>query len=859
MTLHSQSDFSGGLNAKFDPTKIAPNEYPLGVNVRVRKNTVSAIRGHLPLAAPVGTKNGIFALGSVVVLFSGGAAYYLDVASTNNNFSAIGGWTAMDSAAEVFAQLTPATTNSYVRAQTDNVAILKQTFPGTIASFPQALFVQSASGVDRPQRINANFAASPLGDYSDWTVDQPEYVPIGRQMAVVGNKLFLVSPDGATVFSSVTGRCNDFGVNVDVDGVIAGSADTVAAAATFDSATALQSADNGTVILCTLHGTFQFPLDYDNTVFGEPGLRATPLFPVGCVNQRSFARLLGDTAFISQNGIQSFNVVSQSLTESNNDPVGSKIRDIMRNPQSETAAENYDNYALFSVNTRYGRGTAVFDTTIGEFVSIDLSFAHVTQFAVVKVSGKERIFFIDADDNVYEAFAAPNVATAQIYIGELTSQTPNTLVRVDSCNLIFTDINQSGRVRISVIVDGEERYTATQELAASEMLTVNDTDVPYENRINTRPVSFRFPGVLVGWKVGILIQWTADAALSNASVEGDYQTMQNPTRTGGELVETEKFIFVGNTPLGPEIIGGGDEGCIEIPPNRWYVFNPRAHEVSIVVGSVKYTDIAVVYITTTSIFVTGTGGSLRDCTNLRALRTAILAEKPTAVLGTGDHAYDEGSAADVADVMAFLKSNEYAFYAVAGNIEYDTNDAAAWWTALGTQRYYTKDFTDVRFVFYNGGWDSANVGLPAGSTSEPNGNDPDSVQGFWARGVLRTSSKRFNFVIVHEPPYSITQLNFPGWTDLRLTWKSYGADAVISGHDYAYWRISRGGLVYINQGLSGTSNTSTPYSLLTTDDYDAFTGSGFTYTVLEIDGVVARFTTKSVLTGAVVDAHTITV
>jgi hypothetical protein len=86
---------------------------------------------------------------------------------------------------------------------------------------------------------------------------------------------------------------------------------------------------------------------------------------------------------------------------------------------------------------------------------------------------------------------------------------------------------------------------------------------------------------------------------------------------------------------------------------------------------------------------------------------------------------------------------------------------------------------------------------------EPDGTSSSSKQALWLKEKLAGSNALFNVMVAHQPPF--TSGDGQGAT-AYMCWpfKSWGADAVLSGDDHLYERVSgNDGLPYFVNGLGG--------------------------------------------------------
>ncbi len=86
---------------------------------------------------------------------------------------------------------------------------------------------------------------------------------------------------------------------------------------------------------------------------------------------------------------------------------------------------------------------------------------------------------------------------------------------------------------------------------------------------------------------------------------------------------------------------------------------------------------------------------------------------------------------------------------------------------------------------------------------EPDGVSATSTQARWLQGALAASDAPWKLVVFHHPPYS-SGLHGSS-TFMRWPFKEWGADAVLSGHDHDYERLTVDGLPYFVNGLGGDS------------------------------------------------------
>lgn len=825
--LFQQYDFSGGLNTKVDLSKTPRNSYNLGINVRSRRNAIYPIKGPVKLYSPAGNKQGIIAIGSVLILVSDGLAYRLDLATTSTFFP-IGGFPPMQTTSRVFMQLVPVTFNLMSR-----LAITSQdvnlVYNNSIATFPELVIVQD--GVSVVAGISPNNIVDTLGTNASWTMDSPTYVPLGKQMAMVGSKLFITSLDGKREFQSVSGRPTDFVVNVTSDGdagTLTNVEFTTAVAVSGQEVTALYGADDGSLLVGTNYGTHLVTLDRNNLIFGEPYLDVRLLFPIGPVNERSIARLNGDTAFISLNGINSFNVAQQLNRESNNYPLGAMIRGLLNNPQKDTCAINYDDTALFAVDTIYGRATVSYDNTMEVFDSLDFDKGQVKQFATTKYDGEERLFYIGSDDEVYEAFVG-ETTQARVVLPEWTARDAQgaqsravdamSFAECVNVQLEFADVKTSGTVKIVLTLDGKQVVTYEQPVAVTAPTNQLDKALPRADRLDIMTVDFNFDPVS-GRRVQLEVVWDFDGGLSAASVNGSLFSASAPDLTSPAIVNTpDKFAVMGNTEVACIEIGALLTPVTVTQGNSYY-FKPTLAGIKLTDGLTVYDKECVFIASGTTIYFNGFEAICYDVTSLANIKT----------LTTGRTIIFNGNSQPFhPEPLAFMFPGAYY---TAGPDDVNNFGGLYVFNANRKPSRFSLDFTHTKLFFYNPGLNSDAAvltdGIAAGPTNEPGGFNATSVQAKQLEQQLKASNK-FNIVFNPLPPYSDFSLT-PGYMQMRLDFTNCGL--IISGTEFGYQRFAIEGKTYV---VNGSFDPYSATSFIASDTLMSYSKSQVLVTLLDVD------------------------
>jgi tartrate-resistant acid phosphatase type 5 len=181
---------------------------------------------------------------------------------------------------------------------------------------------------------------------------------------------------------------------------------------------------------------------------------------------------------------------------------------------------------------------------------------------------------------------------------------------------------------------------------------------------------------------------------------------------------------------------------------------------------------------------------------------------PELVITVGDNNYPSGSADTIdAHIGQFYHQfiypylGEYGqgadtnrFFPTLGNHDWDTPSAQPhldYFTLPGNERYYDRTWGPVHFFALDS------------DSREPDGVGSSSDQAKWLKSRLETSSSPWQIVFFHHAAYSSGLHGSTTW--MRWPFASWGADAVLAGHDHTYERIFRDGIVYFVNGLGGNA------------------------------------------------------
>ncbi len=763
---YNQTSFLGGLAAQFNRVRPDVNSYPLLCNGRIRDDVVDPIRSPLEdTSVRAGLKQGITAVGSIIIVFVAGKAFYRDV-STTNSWRQVTGLNLDSTAAEVDATAIPASTINF-----------KRSGPIDAVKFNNSSARETPEGILATEGITQPYLIYPVGNaiqarvtytYDQWreTEDgmQREYVPIGRFPRFVGKKLFMAIR-GSTgylnrIAQSVSGRPLDFVMNInDETGDKEGDALTTCYSTGFDELTGLYAVNNmDSLISCTLRSADLISLDPTNTsFFGEPKLDHHNLFPVGIPNTRSAANLNGDIALITTPGIISFNATQQTKIAANSDPLSRQIQRLLAPVQTYGAAVEVDNYALFAVETKLGPGIVVYDKTLGEtgrFVAIDVyaGVGAIKAFTKATTPEGERVFFITADDRLFEYNAGETRETCRFFMGDWSASDAKTAQKFDNICAVFVDVYEPTIVQVTEYVDQAPINRANYP--ALSATKTNGAVVPIPAALVDRPaaayIHYQAPQKRSGLGCGAMIEWNTSAKLAFVTMETQLEVASPQTlatlylRSSQEAAVTVKLAFCGNFEAGTV-----DPLLYRLPPE-------------------------------------------------------------TVVLGLGNQLY--GNPTEQAALYATTLSRlvaDHRFYSVGGAVDVDVDGGLVFRTKFGNgKRYGVYQFGSVDVFFFNVGWDTATIGTGA-TPWEPDGITATSRQGRWLQAALARSTARFKIVVLAFPPYGGDPVA-AGYTDLRLPFRAWGATAVVSGYYGNYQRLIVGDLPYFVVGTGGKDPESVP-------------------------------------------------
>ncbi len=543
--VFQQDSFAGGMNQQVDGSRVGANEYPLLVNGRTRNGTVDPVTKPID-RTPSGVTliQGVYAAGAYSVLFADGKAYYKDESVVGSTYAQIPGFQMSTTAPILYACAVPASTVNLQRKLIDRTnANLGVKFATAEASSPQCLLVQD--GINQPWIILPDGTARVTSNYNQWTQTDREYVPIGRQMLLSGGILYIVSTDGAQIFRSVSGRPLDFMVIIDDTGnklasEADGGASQISHKVDYAPITAISSLNSpdGAFYVSTARTSYAVRPNLDVTPYGEPSYDNIFLFSTGAVNQFSLCDALGDFVLVDYSGLRSFNAVQQYRVDGKNSPFSARINKLIDGySQVASAAVSYDNYALFSVQTVFGRGFLVFDTIAQRWTSLDLhdefTSNAVLMFSEIKTTATRKLLCATSS-KLYELYSsAGENHIAGYYTPEFSSAQPGIRQKAVFVKATFVDVLTPGTMFVLPIEDGKRgtmrhvrvSSVAVDEISASPPIVYGEQD---KVRVLTVPMLNTSKNC---WKCGLYLRWNFTGKLAAVQLLSNAETAENPFET----------------------------------------------------------------------------------------------------------------------------------------------------------------------------------------------------------------------------------------------------------------------------------------------------------------------------------------
>lgn len=582
MSEYNQSSFQGGMNLLLDDTRLQPNQYVVGFNLRNRDDELSCVlESVLDVALPNGLKQGVLTFGNYVIAFVAGKAYYRYY--LESGWTPIEGFSMSPDAPRYWTVSVPVTTTNYAR-----IGVLQKNAAGGNSSVvnPYSPIISSNSiaasaagnlpgllvqdNVNQAQFIYIqNSTTNPViskvtQTYAEWSItidmttllvteDKREYVPIGNNMAWVDGILYVASQDTNFIYRSVSGRPLDFVLNVDEDGDKGGDATTTSYSVGVGGISCLREMADGSLFVAASNANFKVQTNKTpdaQRIFGEYTFIRTFLFNATCLSDRAIMDSLGDTRFIDLTGVRSFNAILQDKNEGKNSVFTSTIQsaltklpndtvDLVQNPLL-SACILYDNYEMYAVKTIFGPAIGVYDTLSQCWSSFDISQTggqRIKQFAKIE-STIQRLYAITEDNKLYTLYSGTRNTTATVRTISVSKNTleqgkeniPRVEVKLNNFRVVVNRITSNIVISATPFVNNRLTKQTTQDkpitfVASSTpyvgSLVMPDIDTQLANEL------FTFPETGQGWKTFILLSWNG-GSVTQYSMELTDVTPQNP-------------------------------------------------------------------------------------------------------------------------------------------------------------------------------------------------------------------------------------------------------------------------------------------------------------------------------------------
>lgn len=193
----------------------------------------------------------------------------------------------------------------------------------------------------------------------------------------------------------------------------------------------------------------------------------------------------------------------------------------------------------------------------------------------------------------------------------------------------------------------------------------------------------------------------------------------------------------------------------------------------------------------------------------QAVATLVNGWSPEFVVTVGDNNYPDGAQSTIDNNIGRYYQQYIGnytgsfgagsavnrFFPAAGNHDWvapGLTPYLSYFTLPGNERYYSVDKGVVDLFIVDS------------DSHEPDGITSTSTQAQWLQSALAASNACWKLVFFHHAAYSS---GMHGSTpSLRWPYESWGADAVLAGHDHTYERLQVGGIPHFVNGLGGAGS-----------------------------------------------------
>ena len=745
MVTINKTNFLGGIQTQFSPEKSAfADSYALLTNCRVRNNIVEPVRGPLELDIPSGTLQNLSAFDTNLLVFASGIPYYRAISASL--WAVISGGNLSNVPARIHTEAIPGSAVNYKRTTGGVID-----FSVPVGSSRACVFC--ADGRSQPIVIFPDGSCRATNAWADWTVDDREYVPICSLPKFVGSKLYVVIKDSdgraTQIAHSVSGRPLDFVLLLNAAGDKAGTTEPEFGAPAlrfhvgYDELTALvtlNAADGAFIATSARTTTYVIP-DFDRLIAAEPTHVRQPLFNVGSFGPEAITDINGDTAVVYPGGIRTFNGVSQLKFQGKNAPLNRQIQNLTSAGLQTTGATcQFDNYTGFAVTTKYGPGVIWWDQTLEVFVAVDIwaGVGNILEFASVITPTVSKLYFRTDDNKLYEAFAGA-YGESQITLHDLSAVSGGETLALRCVSVASLNGVTAGYMTVDQYADRRLLTSVTESVAASDALEDPSARPMTPGTLvpDAKMLDFTFPNPVRAYRSTPVIRWSGDSKISAITcLVEPFEGTNKPAADTTTATNPLKLVFF------------GDDGVL---------------------------------------------GASRTALN-RLMRAE---PNVNAFVGTGDHAYNSGTEAEViANFKAFWNTEKLAgkLYAVPGNHDLDTG-GGTWFFQYVRQtpeRYsHVLLNANTEIFLFNTGIETS------GAQTDPRNSDGASyLLSSQAQELLQdlaNSTARNKIVVWHHPPYTSSATYYPGNTTMQplaAAIADAGASALVCGHAHLYERLN---------------------------------------------------------------------
>jgi hypothetical protein len=545
-----QTSFKGGMNLLSDDTRIQPDQYRIGYNLRNRYDVLEPVYQSVEdMAVPKGIMQEMVTFGNYVILFVGGNAFYRLYNATA--WHRIVNFKMDTTAPRLWTAVIPVAVTNYVRLSNPTesagttpdaaagirlnqvTSAFQGNQPGLLVqdnlNQPLFIFLDPTTGLP-DARITQTYGqwSFILSGDTDLTEDKREYVPIGNCMAWVDGILYVTSQDFNFIYRSVSGRPLDFVVNVNLDGTKGGDATTTSYSVGVGGISCIRPMSDGSLFVAASNSNFSVAKNFSNNApkeWGEYTFIRKFLFNSTCLSDRTIIDSLGDTRFISLTGVRSFNAILQEQNEGRNELFSASIQSVFTGLVQNnrlSAAILYDNYEFYAVNTIFGPALAVYDTINKCWTSFDISQTDGKRIKIlVKIELTiQRLFAVTEDNRFFTLYQGTSRNTAIVRTGSYADPNPGNMHEVKGIRAIISTITESMSVNAMPIVDNRVTKFGNQP----KTITYSAPAHPVTDQlpdINTMLYN-AYWAVLngaQGYKTCCVLSWTGNGVLLSYAME----------------------------------------------------------------------------------------------------------------------------------------------------------------------------------------------------------------------------------------------------------------------------------------------------------------------------------------------------